>query len=400
MVTGGSPNATGVIFENSYDRSLSPPGSNCQQVGTQVVFDSSIDKNRDAVDGGGGIDANKLPRDSRKGCSPVYPHNFLRVNTIFEVIKKNGGRTAWADKHPAYDLVNGPSGNGVDDLYTPEVRVFHGVKKVETYDDLKVAAILQEINGKDHSGTKEVGVPAVFGMNFQAVSVAQKSRDGGYVDANGKPSAILEEALAHTDESVGKIVGELRQQGLLESTMVIVTAKHGDSPIDPSRLRRADLRLIPKIVESVQKGLLLNAEQDGSVAMLWLEDHGRTNEVVQALEKERNKADIQDIYAGESLKLLFNDPESDPRMPDIVIQPTPGRIYTDNDEFIAEHGGNTDTDRHVPIMVCNPRLGKIEMKGAVQTTQIAPSILRMLSIDPGQLEAVRTEKTQMLPGLE
>jgi len=30
-------------------------------------------------------------------------------------------RTAWSDKHPSYDLVNGPSGNGVDDLYTPEI---------------------------------------------------------------------------------------------------------------------------------------------------------------------------------------------------------------------------------------------------------------------------------------
>jgi len=59
MVTGGSPTATGVLFENSYDRSLSPPASDCSTVGTPVVFDSSIDLNRDAVDGGGGIDLAK-----------------------------------------------------------------------------------------------------------------------------------------------------------------------------------------------------------------------------------------------------------------------------------------------------------------------------------------------------
>src|ERR1700693_1871922 len=108
MVTGGSPNATGVMFENSYDRSLSPPGSDCAKIGAAIIFDSSIDKDRDAIDGGGGIDPNKLPRDPKKGCSPVFPHSFIRVNTIFEVIKKSGRRTAWSDKHPAYDFVNGP----------------------------------------------------------------------------------------------------------------------------------------------------------------------------------------------------------------------------------------------------------------------------------------------------
>jgi len=43
--------------------------------------------------------------------------------------------------------VNGPSGTGVDDQFTPEVRSFRGLKNTELYDDLKVAAILNEING-------------------------------------------------------------------------------------------------------------------------------------------------------------------------------------------------------------------------------------------------------------
>ena len=146
MVSGGSPNVTGVIFENSYDRSLSPPASDCFSIGTPVVFDSSIDKNRDAVDGGGGIDPNKLPRDPKKGCAPVFPHGFIRVNTIFEVIKRSGGRTAWSDKHPAYDFVNGPSGTGVDDLFTPEVRSFRGLKNIESNDDPIDPAKLKHAN--------------------------------------------------------------------------------------------------------------------------------------------------------------------------------------------------------------------------------------------------------------
>src|SRR6266566_7944079 len=69
------------------------------------------------------IDPTKLPRvlDSHGNCVPLFPHSALRTNTIFEVVKASGGHTALADKHPAYDLVNGPSGHGVDDLYTPEI---------------------------------------------------------------------------------------------------------------------------------------------------------------------------------------------------------------------------------------------------------------------------------------
>ena len=64
----------------------------------------------------------KLPRDPADGCAThVYPHHFPRMNNIFELIKAGQGRTAWSDKHPAYEFVNGPSGAGADDLYTPEI---------------------------------------------------------------------------------------------------------------------------------------------------------------------------------------------------------------------------------------------------------------------------------------
>ena len=121
LVTGGSPKSTGVYYDNSYDRNLSAAGSDCKAKGVEVVLDESVDKNPDDINAGGGIDEAKLPRDGANGCKPVYPHSFLRTNTIFEVAKAAGLKTAWSDKHPAYDLVNGPSGKGVDDLFVPEI---------------------------------------------------------------------------------------------------------------------------------------------------------------------------------------------------------------------------------------------------------------------------------------
>jgi hypothetical protein len=54
-------------------------------------------------------------------CKPVYPYQYLKVNTIFEVAREANMRTAWCDKHPAYDILNGPSGLGIQDLFTPEI---------------------------------------------------------------------------------------------------------------------------------------------------------------------------------------------------------------------------------------------------------------------------------------
>ena len=401
IVTGGSPISTGVIFENSYDHSLSPPGSNCATVGTAVIYDSHIDVNPDAADAGGGIDPKKLPLDPARGCKPVFPHDYIRVNNVFEVVKRAGGRTAWADKHPAYDFLNGPSGDGVDDLFTPEIRPVtkaRSVAKTEGYDDTKVQAILNEIGGQDHAGTRHVGVPTLFGMNFQAISMAQKMIGNGYKDGSATPTEGLNHAFTHTDQSIARLIAALKKERLWESTLIIVTAKHGDVPINPAKFRLADLKLVPQLVNAINPKLLLNAEQDGSIAMLWLRQHERTEEVVNALFAKQKEADIQQIFWGESLKLLFHDPLEDPRMPDIVIQPNFGTIYADpEDGFIEEHGGFTEEDTHVPLLVALPSFAKVEVKSPVRTAQIAPTILQRLGLDPQALQAVRKEMTPPLP---
>ena len=196
-VTGGSPASTGVYYDDSYDRTLSAPGSNCAVKGSGDRL-RRIHRHRSRQGRrSGGIDPKKLPLDPAHGCKPVYPHSFLRVNTIFEVVKAAGMRTAWSDKHPAYDLVNGPSGKGVDDLYTPEIAAGGAdgdAAKAEAYDDCKVAALLNEIDGKDHGGDKTVGVPALFGMNFQAVSVT----------AEGRPAAAIATARAMPSDVLGR----------------------------------------------------------------------------------------------------------------------------------------------------------------------------------------------------
>ena len=267
MVTGGSPVSTGVFYDVSYDRTLfDAANSDCHGApGSVITFEESIDLfDKTGVDLDV-IDPSKLPRgrNARGQCVPVFPHDYVKVNTIFEVIKASGRRTAWADKHPSYDLVNGPSGKGVDDLYTPEITVPDGfdatasvVCTVEN-DAKKVKAIVNEIHGLDHAGHPVGVVPALFGMNFQAASVGQKlakdnpdascnpadaqllkGKAGGYLDAVASPTDVLEYGLDKTDAALGEMVKALKQTGLYYSTLVIVSAKHAQAPIDPTKTNK------------------------------------------------------------------------------------------------------------------------------------------------------------------
>jgi predicted AlkP superfamily pyrophosphatase or phosphodiesterase len=404
MVTGGSPNSTGVFYDNSYDRKLLPhSGWNMgDKPGTNVLYDETIDNNLNQIDGGGGINPAMLPRDPLTK-QPVYPHNYVRVNTIFEVIKNAGMHTAWADKHLAYDLVNGPSGKGVQDLYTPEIAAngdaTTSIAKTEANDDLKVTAIQNEIDGKDHTGTKSAPVPTMFGMNFQEVSVAQKLPGNGYIDGKGTFSPGLAEALKHTDESIGKIVNELKKKNLYDSTMIILTAKHGQSPMDPSKLKITDEKLI---TAGVPSNLIAQMTTD-DIGMIWLTDQSKTAEVVAAINKNKEKANIKEVtsYVTSPSKWLFNNPATDSRVPDIVIQPNDGVIYTKPGKKIAEHGGFSKDDTNVALLVSFAGIEKgMKNTNFVQTTQIAPTILKALGLNPDALQAVKKERTQVLPEIE
>ncbi|HEX5346535.1 MAG TPA: alkaline phosphatase family protein [Pseudonocardiaceae bacterium] len=142
QATGGNPATTGIYYDDSFNHALLPPGTTTcmpgQPTGTEVTYFEALDKNPLSIDAGQGlaglpdsilsmtgtpqtlIDKTKLPVDP-KTCTPVYPHQYLKVNTIFEVALAHGLRTAWSDKHPAYEILDGPSGMGVQDLFTPEI---------------------------------------------------------------------------------------------------------------------------------------------------------------------------------------------------------------------------------------------------------------------------------------
>ncbi len=445
LVTGGSPRTHGLFYDYSYDRTIwAPDNKTCAgKPGTQMIFDESIDKYVGGVSQNV-IDPDALPRymDPKGHCSPFYPHDAIRTNTVFEVIKaERAGRTAWADKHPAYDLVNGRSGNGVDDLYTPEITNVNGFDNTISVvctvqnDALKVAAVLNEIQGFNHEGTKRVGAPAVFGMNFQAVSVGQKllmdnpgggctadtdpminGQRGGYVDGLGTPSAVLAYGLKKTDDALWQFINGLKKAGIYDSTLIIVTAKHGQSPINPAKLVKpghfADLvctasncttsegaRIITDAGNNCPEGPC-GWVQDDDIGLIWLPDQSKTKVVADYLNQNAKALYIDEVMSGEELKLKFGDPSKDSRTPDIIVQPVYGTIYTKpTSNKVAEHGGFSFGDTNVGLIVFNPGMEPRVVKTPVLTSQVAATILKSLGIDPNELESVRREGIPVLPFL-
>ena len=206
-LTGASAKTTGVYYDVSYDRNLTEPGGNASTApGTEVAFDESIDKNPDLLSGGGdfgvgSIDPNKLPLNFQNGSgSPVYPHSYSKVNTIFDVAKAAGLPTAFSDKHPAYDIANGASGSAIDDFYAPEINAkvaiedgklvdastakdpskltfkttTSSVQLTEAYDDLKVKAILNEIKGLNSKRNKPVDGSGALRHEFSSGECGSK----------------------------------------------------------------------------------------------------------------------------------------------------------------------------------------------------------------------------------
>jgi predicted AlkP superfamily pyrophosphatase or phosphodiesterase len=446
LVTGGSPNSHGLFYDVSYNRSIfDPTNTTCTgQPGNMQVFDESIDVYNSSGVSENVIDPAKLPRyiDDNGKCSPKYPHNAMRANTIFEVVKfSHSGRTAWADKHPAYDLVRGPSGLGVDDLYTPELTNAGGFDNTVSVvctaqnDNLKVQGILNEINGLTHDGKMKVGVPTVFGMNFQAVSVGQKlekdnkvsspslachtdtdpsinGQPGGYTDGSGTPTAVLTYGLKKTDDALGAMIKALRAAGIYDSTLFIVTSKHGQSPINPVKTNKpghfADLvAALPGASADPGAIAIANANacstgacgfvQDDDIALIWLQDQTETAAAAHFLNVNANQLFIDEVMAGRELTLKFNNPLRDPATPDILVQPIYGTIYTGSTTKNAEHGGFSFGDTNVGLIISNPSLQRHTVKSPVATSQVAATIIDSLGLDPSDLDAVRKEGTKVLP---
>lgn len=475
-MTGGNPKSTGIYYDDTYNRSLYSPAAysstgapnplhDCSglTLGTEVTYFEALDKDPLSLDAGQGlsglpstilgltpnaaslIDPQQLPRDA--SCNVVYPHQYLRVNTIMEVAHSQGLLTAWSDKHPAYELFSGPSGAGVTDFFTPEINSnanqagqdwTNDNMLTRQYDTYKVNAVINWIDGFNHSGTARQGTPAIFGMNFQTVSTAEKlptsssstpgvTLPGGYQADGMTPGPLLQEALQYINDQVGRMVSALKAQRLDKSTVIVLTAKHGQSPQLGAALTRINDGTIMDQLNAAwnnagHTGTLVAFSVNDDGMLIWLNDRSNAAETfaknfllnysgngtgadgqakatdINGNPKPYTQAGNAKIYAGQEAANFIGVPFNDARVPDLIGISQYGTVYTGGKHKIAEHGGDNPQDRHVPILISgDPVVGKGFNSSAVETTQIAPTILQLLGLDPNALQAVKIEHTAVLP---
>jgi len=357
----------------------------------------------------------------------VAPHDYDPK------MRAHGLRTAWSDKHPAYDILQGPSGRGIQDLFTPEINSqADGLPagqdwtkdnaKTQQYDAFKVQAVLNEIDGFDHSRSTKVGMPALLGMNFQSVSTAQKlpssgGQPGGY-QADGRPGPVLTAALSFVDREVAAMVSELTARHELGNTTIIVSAKHGQSPVEPAALTRIpDAPIIdgldaawaashpgttPLVAQSTNDDAMIMWLSDRSqgaadFAKAFLLAHAGTGNDILGSAKPYTASGLKTVFAGKDSAAFFGTRVGDPRVPDLYALAQHGVVFTGGKGKIAEHGGADPQDRNVPLLVSGPATHAGSSDATVETTQIAPTILRLLGLSPRELRAVRIEGTSSLP---
>jgi hypothetical protein len=486
IVSGGGPRYEGAFYDVAYDKSLNGPiittgngvagtgPGGCvpgaTPTGYTTEFDEGIDLDKTALNGGapsgidGGIqsiDPMKLDRDPKNNCKGVYPWDFVRTNTIFGVIHAAGGYTAWSDKHPSYSSVSGhgSGGKAIDDYYSPEINsipvalkgvVAQGVScdplpdqtavaasnswtdsfaNIQSYDQLKVNAILNEINGMTHNGKSSAPRPMLFGMNFQVVSVGEKliqkklNLTGGYQDAIGTPTPSLLGEIKFADAAIGAMVDALKKNGIYDSTLIIITAKHGQSPIDSARY--LGISTVPNdpittspatILDNI--GCIPSSESpsnptgigptEDDVSLVWLNGSCTVASAVSTLRTmsptTANVAGIGEIFSGPLLTTYFNapglPPNGDPRTPDILTIPDVGVTYSGSSKKLAEHGGFSRDDTNVILLLSNSSFKPKTVTSPVETMQVAPTILKELGLDPNLLQTSKLEGTQVLPGLD
>jgi arylsulfatase A-like enzyme len=211
------------------------------------------------------------------------------------------------------------------------------------------------------------------------------------------------------------MIAALKAQGIYNNTLFIVTAKHGQSPINPAKVNKpghfaAVVAALPDGGTNPAALAIAGANacptgpcgfvQDDDIALIWLQGQNiSTQQVTDYLNTNAVAIFADEVMGGAELTLKFNDPSVDSRTPDIIVAPTYGTTYTGSTAKNAEHGGFNYSDTNVGLIVSNPSFKSTVLKTPVATSQVAPSILHALGVGPSALKSVQIEKTQVLPAL-
>lgn len=205
------------------------------------------------------------------------------------------------------------------------------------------------------------------------------------------------QALDFIDASLGDVVAKLKAKSLYNNTLIIVASKHGQAPINRTLFTPIDPQTIVNLT-----GVPVSFFQGDDIGLLYLNNSADLAQATANLNTTaaRKAGNILSLISGANFTAsgFGAVAPGNSRAPDIIIQPTLGTVYTTSKAKISEHGGLSDDDRHVTCFAANPNLKAMTFAGRVNTTQIAPTVLKALGLNPNELMAVNKTGVQVLPG--
>jgi arylsulfatase A-like enzyme len=236
---------------------------------------------------------------------------------------------------------------------------------------------------------------------------------------------VLEGAMQHTDNSIGQIIAALKAAGIWDSTLLVLTAKHGQAPrVGVGGLMQGGT--LPSLLGNA--GIPVAQATEDDVSLLWLQNQSQTQAAVAALQSFKATGTInvtfqgvtQTLPASQIINQIIADtpnadaslesynlgnPATDSTTPDIVVTLQPGYIWVGNvfSKFKnAEHGGFSQDDTHIALILSGGAIGS-NLQGTtqtvpVQTVQIAVTALDALGLNPFKLTGARADHTKALPG--
>lgn len=364
------------------------------------MLNVASDYNASSITGGGAFNLSATPMrlTSWGTCEPIFPHEYLRANTIFEVARGNGLNTVYMDKHPTYEFVNGPSGTGLTQGFFPEIgAVASNLEAQWAWEDLHWSALANITAGHYVNGTGDIDF-SLIGANFQALTWAQ-SNGGGYANGSSLANPVFGHNISLTldryDERLATFVSQLKSAGKLESTLLVLSSKQGQSPVNETTLKHIDSQLL---INST--GVDVSFLTGDDAALLWLTNGTDAVTAKNNLLANASKLNIDSVLAGDEVwQYGFGNPRSDPRAPDVVVRARDGILYSTNTQT-ENHGAWLQDDLEVPLVFYNPTFTPVNYSLPVRTQQIASTMLSALGLPLAQLDGWRVEGTPVLPFLD
>ena len=341
-LTGGSPRETGIPYDEYYDRHY--------KLAVEITETVTVPPG-------------------------LKPHDLLKVPTIFEAAKATGLKTAFVSKHVGYEIVQGPSGKGVDHLELPESATWKGPFKdydAQNFDMLR-GMIANE--GADIAGI--YAIAANYAMKDHGVSAAETRA-----------------AVTDIDTQVGKVVDAVKDAGRYDDTVFVVMGDHGDTDTPKAVASKGDGSVVGFLAEKGIKAAKITADD---VMLAWLADSSQAREAVSLLDTPESKErfGIDRVLGPEAVKAMGDF--ADDQMPDFVLLVKPGVVYTKLPSTKkAEHGGDFESDRRVAFVMEGPGV----KSGAVVDAKVnifstAPTLAKLLGLSlpsassPVLIEALR-----------